>query len=124
MVKPPDPPDLETLAARLAELEARLGAQERAAYTVKEFSRLHAISVSTYHKLQKEGRGPRVMWPGAQARISKEAAAEWRKKMASEAMSVRAKLARARRVKAAKVAAQSPNHGGQKRKRRSNAQAT
>jgi hypothetical protein len=124
MGKPPDPLDLETLAAQLAALQARLDAlqlpQEQDAYKVAEFCKRHRISVSTFHKLRKEGRGPDVMQPGAQARISKEAAEEWRKKMAIEATSVAEKLAQARRVKAAKIGAaaskESPNHVSQRKK--------
>jgi hypothetical protein len=124
--KPTAPLDLETLAAQLAALRARLDAQplpqEQDAYKVAEFCRRHRISVSTFHKLRKEGRGPRVMQPGAQARISKEAAAAWRKKMAAEANSEAEKLAHARRIKAAKIGAaaskESPNHVSQKPKKR------
>jgi hypothetical protein len=113
MTKPPAF-DFETLAARLA------ASVEQDAYTILEFCKRHRISVSTFHKLRKEGRGPELMWPGSQCRITREAAAAWREKSTAEGASIRAKLEQARRVRAAKVAAQSPNHGGQKRKKKGN----
>lgn len=95
---------------------------EPAVCTVPEFCKRHRISISTYHKLKKEGRGPRVMQPGAQARITREAAADWRKKMEAEATSEAAKLEHARRVMAAKKGAekskQSPNHVCRKPKKK------
>jgi hypothetical protein len=122
VTKPLAPLDLETLAVQLAELKARLDAlppPEQDAYKIKEFCKRHKMSVSTFHKLRKEGRGPDLIWPGAQCLVTKEAAAEWRtKKMPADGKSNKEKLAQARRNTAAKIAAQSPNHGGQKRKKK------
>jgi hypothetical protein len=91
---------LETIIKTLDKQPPR----EPDAYTVREFCQAHRISISTYHKLRKQGRGPRIIQPGAQARITREAAAAWREQMEAEASGEAAQLERARRVEAAKKA--------------------
>jgi hypothetical protein len=53
------------------------------AYTVDEFCDLNRISRVKFYALLREGRGPRLMRVDSKIRISKEAAADWRR--ASEA---------------------------------------
>ena len=60
---------------------ARLG--DRDVYTVNEFCDAHRISRATFYELLREGRGPRLMRIDSRVRISREAAADWRR--ASEA---------------------------------------
>lgn len=51
-------------------------------YTVTEFCAEHGgISRVLFYKLQKEGRGPRLMKVGRRTLISAEAAADWRRQM-------------------------------------------
>lgn len=51
---------------------------EQQAFTIAEFCTAHRISQGLYFKLQRAGKGPRVMPLGASIRISVEAAREWR----------------------------------------------
>jgi hypothetical protein len=69
----------------LEHLPAREG--DRAAYTIAEFCDAHRISRSKLYELWRQGKGPRVMDIDARRRISKEAAADWRR--ACEAASAR-----------------------------------
>ena len=48
------------------------------AYTIKQFCESHNLPQSTYFKLQKEGKGPRVRKAGKRVLISIESAKEWR----------------------------------------------
>ena len=50
------------------------------AYPVKEFCDRHRFSVSTFYNLPKSQR-PRLMKVGKHHRITRESAAEWRRKM-------------------------------------------
>lgn len=53
---------------------------DRDAFTIEEFCSRHGISKSAYFKLQAAGEGPRVMRVSLRGvRISREAAAEWRR---------------------------------------------
>jgi|GEM_PF-2942416 len=53
-----------------------------AAFTRREFCAAHRMSESAYFELKRAGRGPREMRLGARGvRITKEAAAEWRRRM-------------------------------------------
>jgi hypothetical protein len=52
--------------------------------TVAEFCDAESIGRSTYHKLRKEGRGPRELRIGPAIRITHQARIEWRKKMQKE----------------------------------------
>jgi hypothetical protein len=50
----------------------------KAAYSIDEFCRRNSISTTTYHKLQAQGVGPRVMrLAGTLVRISADAEREW-----------------------------------------------
>jgi hypothetical protein len=49
------------------------------AYSIAEFCRRHGISESFYHKLNKQGLGPRTLHLGARTLITKESAEEWRR---------------------------------------------
>jgi hypothetical protein len=51
------------------------------AFIILEFCRRHRISVSFFHKLRSQGRGPAVMRVGARTLISCEAARAWRVQM-------------------------------------------
>jgi hypothetical protein len=51
---------------------------DAASYTLKEFCARHSLSKSQYHRLRREGRGPRTMKVGpAGLRISAEAERDW-----------------------------------------------
>lgn len=50
-----------------------------AAYSIGEFCAAHRISEMTYHRLQREGLGPRIMKVRNRTIISTEAAAAWRR---------------------------------------------
>ena len=54
---------------------------ETQAYSVAEFCSTHQISRTHFYHLVKEGRAPKIMKVGRRVLISKEAAAEWRKRM-------------------------------------------
>jgi hypothetical protein len=86
------------------------------ASSIKQFCIDHAITPPTYFKLREQGLGPKEMRLGTLVRISKEAAAEWRKArenpQGDEATTV-AKTAtalQARAQRAAKRAIQSSKH--------------
>ncbi len=51
------------------------------AFSVEDFCQAHAMSRFTFYRLQKNGRGPRVMRVDGRQRISVEAAADWRRQM-------------------------------------------
>ena len=51
---------------------------DAASFTIKRFRQRHGLSESQYHKLQREGRGPREMSVGvAGKRISRAAELAW-----------------------------------------------
>ena len=56
------------------------------AYTINEFCLAHRFSRATYYNLKKENRGPREMHVGTGVRISREAAAEWRREREAETL--------------------------------------
>jgi hypothetical protein len=93
---------------------------EPQAFSVQEFCARNRISLSTWFKLQRTGRAPRVMRFGHVARISIEAERDWRKAMEDEAAGAEAKLEQARRVEylaqLGKRAAKSPDHPANKRR--------
>jgi predicted DNA-binding transcriptional regulator AlpA len=49
------------------------------AHDVLEFCVRHGISRAMFYKLEKLGQGPRIMKVGSLTRITKEAAADWRR---------------------------------------------
>jgi hypothetical protein len=51
---------------------------EAQAFTIAYFCLRNGISLTTYHKLKNEGRGPREMCLGSAIRISIEAERDWR----------------------------------------------
>ena len=51
------------------------------ASSVNEFCRENSISRSFYYELQKKKRGPKTMKVGARRLITREAGAEWRRRM-------------------------------------------
>ncbi|WP_305073885.1 hypothetical protein [Propionivibrio sp.] len=54
----------------------------KSCYTVQEFCAEHGgISKPFFYKLQKEGKGPRLMKVGRRTLITTESAADWRKQM-------------------------------------------
>jgi hypothetical protein len=53
--------------------------------SVGEFCRRHGFSRATFYNLRKAGRGPRVMKVNARILISREAGAEFRRRMEAEA---------------------------------------
>jgi hypothetical protein len=75
------------------ELDTQGTTEAPAAYTRDGFCRAHAISKSFYLKLRAAGLGPDELNLGmgtgqrGRPRITVEAAAEWRKKMAARALS-------------------------------------
>jgi hypothetical protein len=58
---------------------------DRDVYTVEEFCDAHRISRSRFYALLRDGRGPRVMRVDSRIRISREAAADWRRASEAEA---------------------------------------
>ncbi len=56
---------------------------EREAQTILEFCQAHGFSRATYYNLPREDR-PREMIIGGLRRISREAAADWRRRMEEE----------------------------------------
>jgi hypothetical protein len=57
----------------------------KAVFSIDEFCRGHDLSRATFYILQKTGRGPRLMRVGTRVLISVEAAADWRRRMETEA---------------------------------------
>jgi predicted DNA-binding transcriptional regulator AlpA len=53
----------------------------RDAYSIEEFCRAHGFSRATFYNLLAAGQGPAVMRVGSRRFVSREAAAEWRRKM-------------------------------------------
>lgn len=54
--------------------------REPAAYSIKSFCQAHEISTRTFYRLRLEGTAPAMMKVRGIWRISKEAAAAWRRK--------------------------------------------
>jgi hypothetical protein len=75
--------DIDVLKGQLSDVLAMLVAlanaareTEAASFTLKEFRARHRLSESQYHKLRRQGRGPRVMSVGG-VRVSREADRDW-----------------------------------------------
>ncbi len=54
---------------------------EMETYSVETFCKAHGICKGHFYNLLSEGLGPNIIKLGRRTLISKEAAAEWRKKM-------------------------------------------
>jgi hypothetical protein len=54
--------------------------EERDAYSIEEFCRRHNVSHGTFYNMRKRGQGPREARAMTRVLITKEAAADWRKK--------------------------------------------
>jgi predicted DNA-binding transcriptional regulator AlpA len=97
-------------------------AEPPAAFTIKEFCQAHRISIPTFYELRKVGLAPAEMRMGAMVRISREAAATWRRarenpgKAEAEATAHTADAMRDRARRAAKRAVASPLHISNKRR--------
>ena len=78
-------PDLADLKEQLGSVIATLtllvdaaGEREAASFTLKRFLARNSLSESQYHKLRREGRGPRIMKTGSVGvRISRQAELDW-----------------------------------------------
>ncbi len=55
----------------------------KAAFSVAEFCREHAISRGLFYNMLRDGHGPRVIKAGRRTLISREAAEDWRRRMES-----------------------------------------
>jgi hypothetical protein len=72
------PDQLRRLAANVAALVKAAGGGEPGSYTIKQFLARHNLSESQFHKLRREGRGPRTMRTGSVGvRISRAAERDW-----------------------------------------------
>ena len=59
-----------------------MDSQSLDAFNISQFCEQHSISRSAYYDMEKQGKGPRTFSIGGKGkgkRISKEAAADWRK---------------------------------------------
>ncbi len=77
----------------VAEWHKASAANERDAYSIPEWCKRNRFSVSFYHKLQKQGLGPRVIRIGRRTLISCEAAEEWRREREAASAKPRAMAA-------------------------------
>jgi hypothetical protein len=69
---------LSDVLATLARLANAAREGETASFTLKMFLTRNQLSESQYHKLRRQGRGPRVMSVGScGVRISREAERDW-----------------------------------------------
>ena len=78
----PDIAELRDELRRVGEMVAFLvkaaSEGEAGSYTLKQFLARHRLSESQYHKLRREGRGPRTMRTGsAGVRVSRAAERDW-----------------------------------------------
>ena len=77
--------DIDVLKGQLSDVLAMLVAlanaareSEAASFTLKKFLARNQLSESQYHKLRRQGRGPRVMSVGScWVRISRQAELAW-----------------------------------------------
>lgn len=53
--------------------------EEKLAFSIPEFCRIHDIGLGTYLNLRRRGKQPREMHVGRRVLISVEAAADWRR---------------------------------------------
>jgi len=75
----------DVLAVLLALADA-VRESEVGSYTLEQFRARHRLSESQYHKLRRQGRGPRVMSVGdCGVRISRQADLDWTAARESEA---------------------------------------
>jgi hypothetical protein len=97
---------------------------EQQSFTIQQFCVRNAISLSTFHKLRKAGRAPKLMSLGAAIRISIEAERDWHQAMANPPAAVAKRIkkeaqARVERTKrAGKLAVKSPKHVSKRRRGR------
>ena len=69
---------LSNVLATLTLLVNAVGEREAASFTLKRFLARNSLSESQYHKLRREGRGPRTMKTGSVGvRISRQAELDW-----------------------------------------------
>jgi hypothetical protein len=93
----------------------------RSAFTIAEFCGRNAIGLATFHKLKRQGLGPREMRLGSAIRISIEAERDWRNArenpgpQEAKELAAQATDRRERARAAGKLAAQSPRHISTKR---------
>jgi hypothetical protein len=113
-------PSLEPPVTKVPEVENR--DEQARTLTRQEFCALERMSLSTYAKLRRLGRGPdEVRFPGmAFTRITPQARAEWHARIEEWRKSEAAELEKKRRSAIAKRAgeraAKSPLHVSKKRK--------
>lgn len=70
--------ELRRVVQMLAPLASAQRESEAASFTLKEFQVRNWLSESQFHKLRRQGRGPRVMSVGSVGvRISREAELDW-----------------------------------------------
>lgn len=60
-------------------------AVDRFAYSVPEFAKAHGLSRAHFYNLLRDGKAPKVMYVGRRTLVSREAAADWRRRMEAEA---------------------------------------
>jgi hypothetical protein len=66
------------LAAAVEAITNLANRDEAASFSISEFCKRHRMSEAQYHKLKRDGRGPRVMSTGSMGvRISRAAEADW-----------------------------------------------
>ena len=77
---------LTTVVATLGELAKAISQPQPASFTIREFCERHRLSESQYHKLKREGRGPKTMATGSVGvRISQQADDDWVREREEEA---------------------------------------
>src|SRR5258708_37281463 len=72
--------ELKTQLAAVIEAMSRLAndKDDAASFSIPEFCKRHRFSEAQYHKLKREGRGPRVMTTGSTGvRISRAPEEDW-----------------------------------------------
>jgi predicted DNA-binding transcriptional regulator AlpA len=77
---------IDKKAATVERIASDMPARGPDAFSIAEFCASHGISKSTFHKLRRDGKAPRVMRVGSRVLISIEAAAEWRRERELEAL--------------------------------------
>jgi hypothetical protein len=91
--------------------------------TIEQFCRRNQISGTTYHRLKREGKGPREMYIGWLVRVSLDAEREWQAARTNhDAADLAARVRyRARAKKAGRLAVLSPKHPRTGKKNRARA---
>jgi hypothetical protein len=80
--------ELKTQLASVIEAMTRLAdnKDDAASFSIPEFCKRHRFSEAQYHKLKREGRGPRVLTTGSTGvRISRAAEEDWIREREDEA---------------------------------------